>query len=231
MFWLRSFRASGPALAACVAAVGCATQNPTKPGVPPPSSLSLFSDGRPDKRLAAVPAQLAELEAFAVPIAVDRPSAIPVGLGLGSAAYQEPIRSTLMRIEALAGYQFDWQFSTMLPDGAMSFPGGIIVVNPGRLQFLSPDGAFIALMHEAGHHVLGHASPGGVVVGMQQPWLRPQFELDADCWAARRLAGAGNDPSRVLMAAMETFGGGPGDATHPPGFVRIGKIRNCLQAP
>lgn len=208
-----------------VGIMGCASS--PLPGLPSNESLPLFAPARPTQTFTASPAQRKALENFAADINLDAPDSVPVGFGLGATQFAEPIRSTLLRVEMMAGYRFDWQFSPMIPDSAMSFPGGIIAINPQRMN-ATPDAVFFVLMHEAGHHVLGHTSQAGVVATMQQPWLLPNMELGADRWAVVQLAQAGVHPDRILLAALEIFGNNPGDATHPPGTVRMANVRSAL---
>lgn len=158
---------------------------------------------------------------------VNDPASYGGGFGIGSGQFPGQISFFMKQTENMAGFQFDWFFNPMLPDGAMAFPGGVIVLNPnviGRLDALSLQ---FLLLHEAGHHVLGHTR-GFNGMDFSQPWLAGKKESDADVYAAQTLVRNGVPPQNVALAAMNTVGNGPGDATHPPGLVRVQIIRKSI---
>ena len=152
------------------------------------------------------------------------------GLGAGAYQYQDPVKSILLRVESLVGYSFDWNFSPIIPDIARSLPGGVIVINPNYMAGKSPQAVYITLLHECGHHILGHVSQYNVI-GATQPWLLPQMELDADGFAAQKMLEAGFTPQQIVYGALEVFGNSPvspSPGTHPPGALRIQALRNIV---
>ncbi len=174
--------------------------------------------------------QRCELEAFAVQYDRNREFEVRLGFGAGAFQYQEPIRSIFLRVEAWAGFRFDWYLSPNLPDLGMAAPGGVITVNPNLMARVSPQAMYLVLLHECGHHVLGHTSGCGTVVGMIQPFAQPSFELAADRYAALRLLAAGFAPQQIVYAALELYDNKPATPTHPSGRQRVQNIEAALRS-
>jgi hypothetical protein len=150
------------------------------------------------------------------------------GAGFGAGQFSEPLRSQLLRAESLVGYSFDWYLNPQLPDGAMAFPGGVIVLNPQVLSHLSTGALQFVLAHEEQHQVRGHVTPAGIIVGMQQPWLTQDRESEADVEAARSMLAAGYPPQFVVYSLFEVLGNAPPNASHRSGPERIAIVRTQL---
>ena len=140
------------------------------------------------------------------------------------------MRTTFKKIEALVGAEFDYKFSNDCPDVAISIPRGRIWVNPAIWLRADGYGRFFWLLHEMGHHQLGHLSDAGQVAGFTQPWLRPRMELDADKFAIEKMLESGLVKDKIEAMARKIFRGNPGDATHPSGVVRLQKILETIEA-
>jgi hypothetical protein len=110
----------------------------------------------------------------------------------------------------------------------MSFPGNKIIINPRIWASMSSYAIFFAILHEIGHHQLGHTSYAGQIAGLYQPWLRPSMELAADRYAAKKMLESGIKAYKVRAVALEVFGRNPGDSTHPSGVVRARNLADLL---
>ncbi len=118
---------------------------------------------------------------------------------------------------------------------ALIFPssgGAVIIYNPAFINWAERRGLGAPmfrylLQHECGHHVLGHISAlaaGVRVVGA----IGRRLELQADCYAARRLAAAGD--IRAFQAALmiwNSMGDQETGPSHPKGFERSAMLSDC----
>lgn len=138
------------------------------------------------------------------------------------------MRKTFQLIEALVGGKYNYIFRDDVPDVAISQPGRIILVNPDIWLSTDGYGRFFWLLHEIGHHKLGHTSQPGMVAGALQPWLRPQMELAADAFAIKMMLKSELKAERIREMATALFTDNPGDSTHPSGAVRLSKIEKIL---
>ena len=159
---------------------------------------------------------------------ITKPFEIQTGVGAGAGTFGGALSSVLLTTESMAGYSFDWHLDPHLPDGAMAFPGAVIVINPNIAFTRSMPAQYFLYLHETAHHILGHTSGAGSLAAMSSPWVTREREVDADVWAAQKLSTNGVAPHTILFAAQELFGSSPGDATHYPGAVRIMRIRQAL---
>jgi len=139
------------------------------------------------------------------------------------------MRKTFEGIEILVGGHFDYAFSNDCPDVAISSPGRRIWVNSNLWLKSDGYGRLFWLLHEMGHHQLGHLSKAGQVIGFTQPWIRPEMELSADGYAINKMLDSGLKPEKLLGMAVNLFRGNPGDATHPTGAVRVQNIAKVIQ--
>lgn len=102
-----------------------------------------------------------------------------------------------------------------------------IYYNPVLLERLGPELSAFFLAHEYGHIHNGHTG-GALLDEGELDQLRQQQELEADCYAARHLAG--RNPAAV-DAALRFFlrlGSRRFDAYHPTGSQRAAGILSCL---
>lgn len=116
----------------------------------------------------------------------------------------------------------------------MRMEGGrpVIYYNPVLLQRLGPDLSRFFMAHERGHVEAGHGS-GSALAGpvFHGTAVRLKQELEADCWATRTLAAAGDRDA--IEAATEFFlkiGQRRHDLLHPTGAQRAAKILACEPA-
>ncbi len=174
--------------------------------------------------------QLRYIETIAVVIPhehIQSPT-LALGAGLGQPIYAQQI-PIIAQVEYATGRRFRWYLNPILPDIAMALPGGIIVINPDVMAGHHIDTQIFFLFHEAAHHIDQHTSLEGQIAATQQAWLRPAFELRADCFAAKMMAQYGVPPNRIIYALMAASGNNPRTASHPSGQERIANVRACLQ--
>lgn len=102
----------------------------------------------------------------------------------------------------------------------------IILIDPAvmaGLPYLRP----FVMAHECAHHALGHTTPQGLLRAGSE--FRRK-ELDADCWAAKRLAKAGKlqvvNDQIALFEAQTSAAPGP---RYPSWADRITKLEACAQ--
>lgn len=109
-----------------------------------------------------------------------------------------------------------------------NFWNPIIVLDPGVMNNWTASRIF-ALAHECAHHALGHLTPIEQFARHHMNATARQ-ELQADCWAAERLAFAGlyGELTRVVVDfAREPNLPGP----YPPGQWRSEVVRQCAGMP
>jgi hypothetical protein len=109
--------------------------------------------------------------------------------------------------------------------------GFVILYNPRIQERLGPLLSAFFMAHERGHVALGHRLPvlSGTTGARGIALLRAE-ELEADCYAARTLAG---DRPDILSAAIGYFtalGASRNDLGHPSGFTRARHLRSCAPA-
>jgi Zn-dependent peptidase ImmA (M78 family) len=105
----------------------------------------------------------------------------------------------------------------------------VIYYNPVVITRLGPALGTFFLAHEYGHIAYGHTRSSALrAEASVRDSLLQEKELEADCYAARMLAG--RDPAAV-EAAVEFFsrvGEFSYDSEHPSGTRRAARIRGCL---
>jgi hypothetical protein len=157
--------------------------------------------------------------------------AVPLGDAVPVREFpNKEMRDVFTKIESLVNDHFDYRFSDDVPDVALSLPNKRIGVN--ITIWTSCDGTqrFFWLLHEMGHHKLGHLSDAGQVLGFTQPWLRPSMELKADSYAIKKMLESGLKAGALRAEMRALFRSNPGDSTHPSGAVRVQNIERALSA-
>jgi len=102
----------------------------------------------------------------------------------------------------------------------------VIYVDPGVMNNWTMSRMF-ALAHECAHHVLGHTLPQGMWFRNSQAWATRQQELEADCWAARRL-GEIRDEDSLRRMIMQFASQGPLTyGPYPSGNDRALAVAQC----
>lgn len=135
---------------------------------------------------------------------------------------------------APCGVHYEPSTSTAIAQ-ALIFPSSgrvVIIYNPVFINWAERRGLgapmFRYLMqHECGHHVLGHITALAAGVRMIGAASR-RLELEADCYAARRLAAAGD--ILALQAALmiwNSMGDQETGPYHPKGFDRSAMLSSC----
>lgn len=114
------------------------------------------------------------------------------------------------------------------PRAASSLQKGdrrLIVIDRKRMADLPYLDRFV-IAHECGHHALAHTSVAGTLL-MGHDFAAK--ELAADCWAARRLAEAGEGVVATAQARVfRALGNGRSDPSYPSYAARADKIIACL---
>lgn len=115
-----------------------------------------------------------------------------------------------------AGLPVIWEASHSLSDVGVTIPAGrwtLVRYNPLVLNQMSDRLKLFWLGHECGH-----------------AYLRTTDESRADCWSATTGVHQGwFDNSNADELAIE-MKNNPGDSTHPPGAVRVARVRDCITA-
>jgi hypothetical protein len=102
----------------------------------------------------------------------------------------------------------------------------VIYVDPSVMQNWSTSRMF-ALAHECGHHKLGHSTPQGMWFRNTQAWATRQQELDADCWAAQKLAQI-QDVQDLRRMILQFASQGPmPQGPYPSGRERAMAVAQC----
>jgi hypothetical protein len=102
-----------------------------------------------------------------------------------------------------------------------------IYYNPGLMEHVGPRLARFFLAHEYGHIVGGH---GGGAFSAGDPdfsLARRAQELDADCYAAQRLAASDLADVAAAIHFFSLIGGFRFDDLHPSGNERAARIAAC----
>ncbi len=166
------------------------------------------------------------LESFAVELprsSIEIPETI--GLGYGERPVASHAFPIINEVEDLTGRAFRW-YVTPDPrfDIAKALRSSVIVLNPEKLAKADTHLQLFILLHEAGHHELGHLS--GVSVGAES---RKQLELDADAFAAKKLLERGFKGHEIVWIALTSFReNSASDANHPSGEERLKNIRTVV---
>ncbi|HXG43311.1 MAG TPA: hypothetical protein VNJ71_00995 [Gemmatimonadales bacterium] len=103
----------------------------------------------------------------------------------------------------------------------------VILYNPALLEHVGPDLGRFFLAHEFGHLTGGHT---GGALGAEDPRYsldRRAQELEADCYAARRLAAAYPASVEAAIRFFRLARGFRFDDLHPNGAERAARIAAC----
>lgn len=103
----------------------------------------------------------------------------------------------------------------------------VIYYNPRLMERYGPEISAFVLAHEQAHIELGHRRPQAKVAGDALERLLQDWELEADCLAARWLA---RERPAALLAATSFFRQmGPDrlDREHPSGSARAARLTAC----
>lgn len=105
-----------------------------------------------------------------------------------------------------------------------------IYYNPILMQRFGPALSRFFIAHEYGHIAHGHT--GGALRTDEAGFyaFRQRQELDADCYAAERLATDDPIAARAAIAFFARMGPFRYDKVHPSGGQRAAKIASCLPA-
>jgi len=120
----------------------------------------------------------------------------------------------------------------MLTDVAVAFADSsdpVVYYNPRLMARYGAEISAFVLAHEYGHIQLGHRRPSVPSAGARDALeqLLQGWELDADCFAAARLAR--ERPSALLAAIgfFERMGLDRVDREHPSGSARAAQLTAC----
>ena len=102
----------------------------------------------------------------------------------------------------------------------------VILIDPSQIG--TSAWAHFVTAHECAHHVLGHTLPVGMWFRTTQYWATAAQELEADCWAARRIGVHGADIVSRIWARHSHHAGG---LEYPSPQVRARRIRDCAGLP
>jgi hypothetical protein len=102
----------------------------------------------------------------------------------------------------------------------------VIYVDPGVMNNWTMSRMF-ALAHECAHHMLGHTMPQGMWFRNTQVWATRQQELEADCWAAQRLAEIRDTDSLRRMIMQFASQGPVSYGPYPTGQDRALAVARC----
>lgn len=110
--------------------------------------------------------------------------------------------------------------------------GNPVIVLGSQLFAYGNDAVRFVLAHECAHHVNGHIYSLHTL-RMMGPYallqLNPSIEADADCWAARTLAGQGDWAAIRAGIAMMGASGPFRQPGYPSGNERAQVINSCSQ--
>lgn len=105
----------------------------------------------------------------------------------------------------------------------------VIYYNPRLMERFGPSLSAFVLAHEYGHIRFGHRRiPAGRRVDFDRDSLLRNFELQADCYAARVLARVKPADLRVAIEFFRKMGDFRYDMEHPTGFERASQIESCM---
>jgi IrrE N-terminal-like domain len=103
----------------------------------------------------------------------------------------------------------------------------VIYYNPRLMTRFGPNLSAFVMAHEYGHIEYGHRRVSARVT--ERAALMRQFELEADCYAARMLARVKPEAADVAIEFFLKMGDFRYDDDHPTGNERANMIRTCLE--
>ncbi len=107
-----------------------------------------------------------------------------------------------------------------------AFGRPVIYIDPGVMNNWTMSRKFV-LAHECAHHMLGHSLPAGLWFRNTRYWATRAQELEADCWAARKLAETEDtEDLRRTILQFASMGAAPQGA-YPAGFERAQAAAHC----
>jgi len=108
----------------------------------------------------------------------------------------------------------------------------VIYVNPRLLERFGPVLRDFFIGHEYGHVVLAHDGGGALQSPMDSTLMimRQRQELEADCYAATRLASEHRDAVEAAIRLFTRMGSFRFDRLHPTGSQRAASLLACLAA-
>ncbi|MBI1772336.1 MAG: ImmA/IrrE family metallo-endopeptidase [Burkholderiales bacterium] len=100
-----------------------------------------------------------------------------------------------------------------------------IHIDPGAMNNWTMSRMF-TLAHECAHHLLGHTNP----LGQQQRYYggTATQELEADCWAARKLKEIGHESDLKATILQRANAGHFADPGYPTGEERAQNMLSCI---
>ena len=108
----------------------------------------------------------------------------------------------------------------------------VIYVNPRLLERFGPVLRDFFIGHEYGHVALAHDGGGALQTPMDSTLMimRQRQELEADCYAATRLATEHRDAVEAAIRLFTRMGAFRFDRLHPTGSQRAASLLACLAA-
>jgi hypothetical protein len=109
----------------------------------------------------------------------------------------------------------------------------VIYVNPRLLERFGPTMRDFFIGHEFGHVALAHDGGGALQTPPMDSTLmimRQRQELEADCYAATRLAAEHRDAVEAAIRLFTRMGSFRFDRLHPTGSQRAASLLACLAA-
>lgn len=108
----------------------------------------------------------------------------------------------------------------------------VIYVNPRLLERFGPVLRDFFIGHEYGHVALAHDGGGALQTPMDSTLMimRQRQELEADCYAAARLATEHRDAVEAAIRLFTRMGAFRFDRLHPTGSQRAASLLACLAA-
>lgn len=148
-------------------------------------------------------------------------------LALGAKPEQQNVLDLASSIEKVVGYSFNWYSKKNISSiqVAEAHGGGAIMVDTVGLKRFSKSGQIFALMHECGHHVLGHVNQ----TLTNELTASYDLEYSADAWAVEKMLKADMNTKSIRYAAWELFSRVPASKGHPDGDERVKRIAEHLQ--
>jgi hypothetical protein len=104
----------------------------------------------------------------------------------------------------------------------------VIYYNPVLMQRVGPELETYFFAHEYGHVHYGHTGSALTSTESDLSTIRVRQELEADCYAARTLAGIEPAAVEAAIRFFNRLGPFRFDAWHPSGAQRAAKILACL---
>jgi hypothetical protein len=104
----------------------------------------------------------------------------------------------------------------------------VIYYNPRLMTRFGPNLSAFVLAHEYGHIRYGHRRVSSRVT--DRAAMMRQYELEADCYAARMLSRVKPIAAEVAIEFFTKMGDFRYDEDHPTGDERAARIEECLQS-